>query len=84
MEKSNGEIKISGIYKITNTVNNKVYIGSSSFIQARFRTHKRHLRKNMHENKHLQNSYNKYGENCFSFEIIEKCEVENLIPREQY
>lgn len=79
-----GEKKISGIYKISNKTNNKVYVGSSSFIQARLRQHKSHLLKNIHCNKHLQSSFNKYGLENFSFELIEECEIDNLINREQY
>lgn len=87
MEKENyvkGEKKIIGIYKIFNKINNKVYIGSSSFVQARLRQHKSHLSKNIHCNKHLQSSYNKYLAENFNFEIIEECTLENLLNREQY
>lgn len=82
--KVNGETKIVGIYKITNTTNNKCYIGSSSFVQARIRLHKSHLKKNIHTNKHLQSSYNKYGSELFIYEIIEECSIEDLITREQF
>ena len=34
-----------GIYKITNTVNGKFYIGSSKNIEIRWRVHRRNLRK---------------------------------------
>lgn len=84
MEKINGELKIIGVYKIINLINNKMYIGSSFFVQSRLRLHKSHLRKNMHCNKHLQSSFNKYGESSFEFVIIEQCSQENLIEREQY
>jgi len=36
METVKGEIKISGIYQIINTTNNKIYIGSSSFVQVHY------------------------------------------------
>ena len=38
--------RISGIYKITNIINNKSYIGSSVDIYTRWREHKRHGIKN--------------------------------------
>jgi group I intron endonuclease len=62
------------IYKITNIENNKIYVGQTKFlnIEKRFWSHKNSLSKNKHHNNHLQNSWNKYGEDKFKFEIIEK------------
>lgn len=59
------------IYKIRNVVNGKFYVGSSTDTQIRFKNHRRLLRKNRHHCKHLQAAWNKYGEDCFKFEIIE-------------
>jgi hypothetical protein len=66
--------KISGVYQILNTLNNKRYIGSSVNIYNRFVDHKTKLNKNKHCNKHLQRAWNKYGEKHFKFEILETCE----------
>lgn len=73
----------SGIYKITNIINNKVYIGSSQNLKKRFYGHIRSLRKNEHKNKFLQNAFNKYGEQNFTFEIIKFCDEKFLIKEEQ-
>lgn len=75
--------KISGIYKITNKINGKFYIGSSQNISQRWYDHKRELRHDRHCNKHLQDAWNKYGEENFSFEIIEECDIEELSKKEQ-
>jgi group I intron endonuclease len=72
------------IYKIKNKINNKFYIGSAVNFINRKKTHLHRLRKNIHHSIVLQNSWNKYGEDNFIFEIIEECEKENLIVREQY
>lgn len=72
-----------GIYKITCIDNNKVYIGSSSNIKLRWYRHKSNL-KNNRSNPNLQQSYNKYGINSLTFEIIEECTVTDLIEREQF
>lgn len=72
----------SGIYIITNIVNNKSYIGSSLDYKQRIRQHKYSLRNNKHYNKHLQSSFNKYGENNFTFNLLELCS--NLIERETF
>lgn len=75
----------TGIYKITNTITNCSYIGSSVNIDRRFRQHRHSLKHNKHVNTYLQNSWNKYGENVFIFEIIEiVVDFNNLLKREQY
>ena len=73
-----------GIYRIKNLINNKIYIGSTKNIKARWAKHKTLLKHNKHQNIHLQKSWNKYGESAFIFEIIEECEIDNLLNREQF
>ncbi len=60
-----------GIYLIKNTLNNKVYVGRSVQIELRTKQHISLLVQNQHANKHLQNSWNKYGEEAFTFEILD-------------
>ena len=67
---------VCGIYKIICS-NTNFYIGSSKNIQQRFYKHRRELRKGVHKNEHLQNSYNKYGEECFELVIVEVCEIDD-------
>jgi group I intron endonuclease len=74
-----------GVYKIINLVNHFTYVGSSVNLRRREKSHFKCLKLNKHVNKHLQNSYNKYGENSFAFEILEcVIDVAKLIEREQY
>jgi len=61
------------VYLITNSVNGKVYVGQS--IQSgsgRWRKHKSLLRCNKHDNIHLQNAWNKYGEVVWSYKVIDR------------
>lgn len=74
----------SGIYKIINLINNKIYIGSAVNLDNRKNVHFTILKKNKHHNIKLQRSFNKYEKENFKFEILEYCEKENLIKREQY
>lgn len=74
----------SGIYKITCTANGKLYVGSSVNIQRRWFDHRVGLRRGVHHNLHLQNAWNKYGEQSFTFEIIELVMPWSIIDREQY
>ena len=76
--------KNCGIYKITNTVTGKFYIGSAVNIKRRWAIHRSRLDANKHGNRHLQNSWNKHGEDSFTFEVLECCEKERLIEREQF
>lgn len=76
--------KKSGIYCILNLVNQKKYIGSSKNLQERLINHKCQLLKNKHGNKILQNSWNKYYKDNFVYIILEYCEKEKLIEREQF
>lgn len=70
----------SGIYKITNTENNKVYIGESLDIHRRWDEHKYDLLHNKHCNYLLQNDFNKYGIDMFNFEIIQEYKTDGVIP----
>lgn len=74
----------SGIYQIKNTINDKLYIGQTKNFSNRKRSHLKSLENGTHYNRYLQRSYNKYGQDCFVFEIIERCEVEILNTRERY
>lgn len=73
----------SGIYKILNTKNGKIYIGSAVNIKERWKIHLWHLRNGTHHNRHLQRAWNKYGEETFSFIVLEVCEPDILLEREQ-
>ena len=68
-----GDIDSQGIYQITNKVNGKIYIGScfNNSFKRRWGKHLERLRKNKHNNKHLQSAYNLYGEDSFIFTICE-------------
>lgn len=71
------------VYKITNIINNKSYIGVDSYFPKRLKQHKSNLDKNIHKNKYLQNSYNKYGFENFTFELLRNCETrEEMLNKE--
>lgn len=77
-------IVLCGIYKIINVLNNKIYIGSSINVTSRIRNHFNDLKAKRHKNNYLQNVYNKYGKEIFTWSLIEKCKKERLLEREQY
>lgn len=73
----------SGIYKITNTVNGKFYIGSATDLVKRRRSHLSSLKYGRHKNEKLQRSYDKHGQHSFKFETVLYCDAKNLIMYEQ-
>lgn len=74
----------SGIYKIENLVNGKLYIGRSNNLKARQSSHWNQLKRNVHTNTHLQHAWNQLGNESFKFEILELCDEEVLPAREHY
>lgn len=74
----------SGIYKIINLADGKFYVGRAEDFKNRWKVHKSHLRLNNHTNSYLQNAWNKFGEECFTFEIVEYVEITCLRAREQW
>lgn len=69
-----------GIYKITNILNGKVYIGKSINIQERWKNHKRVPNDGMAIHKAMK----KYGIHNFIFEVLEECSKEQLDAKESY
>lgn len=62
----------TGIYKITNNISGKVYIGqTTTCFLRRWLEHQDALEQNKHWNIHLQRAFNKYGSSVFLFEIVE-------------
>ena len=74
----------SGIYIIRNSINHRVYVGSAVLLSKRERAHINALLSQSHHNKPLQAFVNKYGCDCLSFSVLEYCDQDRLIEREQY
>lgn len=69
-----------GIYKITNTINGRCYIGQSIDIATRWRHHKSYPLSASHYP--LYRAFDKYGLDNFIFEIIEECQPSELDAKE--
>lgn len=79
--------KISGIYCIYNSINNKRYIGSSINLHDRLTRHLYELKTNQHFNTHLQHSVEKYTIDVFYIDIIQSfdnIDYEKLLDLEDF
>lgn len=75
------------IYKIVNSKNKKIYIGSTTNFSRRKNQHFSSLKSNNHHSIALQRAYNKYGKECFCMEKIERFSynvLEDILFKEQY
>ena len=76
---------MSKIYKITNDINDKVYIGKTNLsIEERFKEHCRDSLKDRNENRPLYRAMNKYGISHFQIKEIEDCLPEEASSKEIY
>lgn len=73
--------KICCIYKVTNDINNKIYIGATNDLKRRMTEHKRHAKK---DGGNFHKDIIKYGYEVFHYEIIEKCMQNELSEKEKY
>lgn len=73
------------IYGIKNNKNNLYYVGQTINLSTRKYRHFNDLKRGVHPNRHLQYSYNKYGQEVFSFEVLEEVKDYSIIKeRENY
>lgn len=78
-------IVISYIYKITNNINDKVYVGNTSrSLAKRWAEHINDSKKKRCKNRPLYLAINKYGEDNFTIELIEECSNDVAPDREKY
>lgn len=75
-----------GIYKITNKINGKIYIGQSTDIKRRIYDHrtKAFQKGSLNYNTIIESAIRKYGKENFLYEVIEECKEEELDEKEQY
>ncbi len=73
----------SGVYQIRCLPTGKIYVGSTVDLRHRWEQHYRELRRGDHHNHHLQNGWDKYGEENFEFVVLELVAEPDLLRVEQ-
>ena len=79
-----GNKTVTGIYKITNQINNMSYVGSSKDVATRWKDHcKCGCGIDTPAGNKLYTAMEEYGLWNFSFELLEECKVEELNEKER-
>lgn len=73
----------SGIYRIRNVADGKMYIGRTTDLTKREKTHFWMLKANRHFNIHLQRAYN-LNPDALVFEVLEECDKNLLNEKEVF
>lgn len=76
-------MKISAVYKVTNTITNDFYIGSSKDVKKRWREHKCPSTWKKYPNNPMYQDMQKFGVDNFTFEILAEVGIEELKKIEQ-
>ena len=76
-------MKITGVYKITNTVTGDFYVGSSKNVKQRWSCHKYQSTWKEHPNSPMYLDMKKYGIDKFVFQVLEEVEPDRLKETEQ-
>lgn len=74
--------KICCVYKLTNTVTGRFYVGSTINFHSRIKYH--HFSHQHNPNKELGADIEKFGWDAFKVEILERCTRDNVRERERF
>lgn len=77
---------IGKIYCISNKINNKLYIGKTTYetVEKRFKEHCKDSQRTYFEKRPLYAAMNKYGIENFEISLIEEVDLSQLEQQEQY
>lgn len=76
---------MSYIYKITNDINDKIYVGKTNLsLEKRFQEHIQDAQRKTQQHRPLYNAINKYGKEHFTISLIEECSSSEASEREIY
>jgi hypothetical protein len=68
-----------GVYQIKNMANGKVFIGSAKNLPGKINSHRFQLKMGSHINRSLQDEYAHFGEENFSFTVLDSLEPKKIL-----
>jgi len=71
-----------GVYQMKNNINKKIFIGSSMNLPGSFNRNRFQLNARSHNNKMLQEDWNLYGSDAFTFDILETLKSEEIMEED--
>jgi predicted GIY-YIG superfamily endonuclease len=74
----------TGIYSMTCVPTGQKYIGTAIDWEKRIAQHISKLKRCKHKNRKLQLAWNERGAAAFEFKLVEECEINRLLEREQH
>lgn len=72
-----------GVYQIKNNINGKILLGAGINLPGRINSNRFQLNLKVHRNRELQEDWDLYGPDAFTFDILETIKSEE-IPKEQW
>lgn len=60
-----------GVYRITSSRSDKIYVGFGIDLPAKINRHKAELKFGSHRNRELQEAWDLFGETSFEFEVLD-------------
>lgn len=76
--------KICCIYKLTNEVNGKIYVGQTTDFRKRMNAYKNVTKRDVAKYGKIARAINKYGFDNFKVDILKRCEPDELTDYENY
>jgi hypothetical protein len=73
---------LAGIFQVSNTANGKVFLGKGINVRGILNSQQAQLQFGSHRNRDLQQDYNRFGAEKFTFEIVDQLNPSDKTPQQ--